>query len=119
MEGRRESKLVKQFRLGQISISAFQTEDGIHFARPERRYKDKETGEYKNGETFFAGDLANLAALATSAINWVIQQERPRRSNAEVVTTVPLKQTTKSALPHTKPSMTPTEAFSFDAEESY
>lgn len=67
-----ERKPVKVFKTGLsigLQIAAWESNNGVSFTI-QKRYKDKDTGEYKESKGFFASDLAALAQLAPAAIQF-------------------------------------------------
>ena len=64
------SSPVEKIREGNVSASIFQNEGpkgAFRTATIQLRYKDKKSGEWKDGESYGGTDLANLAKVVEEA----------------------------------------------------
>ena len=52
--------------------------DGNYSASISKRYKDKQTGEYKDGKYYYLSELEDLSHALTKAIDFLRSFERPR-----------------------------------------
>lgn len=68
------AKPVKTFRLGFVKAAIWQNDSGYHNVTIIRSYKDG-NGDWKDGGSFGAGDLLNVAKVAERAEQWVSDQE--------------------------------------------
>ncbi|MEO0696953.1 MAG: hypothetical protein AAFY84_12730 [Pseudomonadota bacterium] len=87
---------ISTHRDGAVSIKVFRNEDreGYRFygAKIAKAYKDRETGEFRDTNTFSANDLLKLNALVPQAQRLMVQEHemdkkeglaRPPRDNLE------------------------------------
>lgn len=57
-----------------VSLGAWSNPMGGYNFKISKSYKDKNTGEWKNGNSYFAEDLAAIQTLITQAIIWADEQ---------------------------------------------
>jgi hypothetical protein len=62
-----------KFRLGFVTASVWKNGSGFFNVTVQRSYKEDD--EWKNSESFNAGDLLNAAKVLTRAEEWISQQQ--------------------------------------------
>lgn len=74
---------IKELRAGAVKISLweskFERDDRTvirHSAKIEKRYYDKESGQWKTSSTYFADDLLRLRLLADKATEFMLLKEK-------------------------------------------
>lgn len=69
---------VQRFRYGSVSVAVWlnQSRSGVHYnVTAKRSYKDKETDEWHDSDSFSDSDLPALAKAAFDAHSWIQQQK--------------------------------------------
>ena len=80
---------IREFRAGAIKLaiweSEFERDDKTvirHSAKIEKRYYDKESGQWKTSSSYFADDLLRLRLLADKAADFMLLKEKGGGENA-------------------------------------
>lgn len=58
--------------------------EGKYSASISKRYKDKQTGEYKDGKYYYLSELEDLVHALTKAIDFLRSFEKPRNGERAV-----------------------------------
>lgn len=77
---------VQRFRYGSVSVAVWlnQSRSGVHYnVTAKRSYKDKETDEWHDSDSFSDSDLPALAKAAFDAHSWI--QEQKRQASTTIV----------------------------------
>lgn len=82
-----EKKPLKTWKTGLstgLQVAAWENQSGVSFTI-SKRYKDKDTGEWKESKSFYPSDLAALAHLAPAAIQFAdLMWEQEKQNSAGI-----------------------------------
>ena len=83
---------IKEFRVKAIKAAIWEEQDtdqgrtGVrHSVKIQKRYKDKQSGEWKDTNVYFADDLPRLRLVADKAFEFVALRESEDNSDLPVV----------------------------------
>ncbi len=79
MSERRPTKVFKSGLSIGLQIAAWENDKGVSYTI-QKRFKDKDSGEYKETKSLYAADLAALALLAPAAIQYADDLYESRRA---------------------------------------